>query len=99
MAGTEPLVPLETPAARTAAGGGSHAGVSHNRRVRRLTGRDRIVVALMLVVPLFLTIVLVWLPALATVLLSFTNWNGIGSLSKIQWIGFKNYENVFTIYP
>jgi multiple sugar transport system permease protein len=98
MAGTEPLVPLETPATAPP-GAGRHTGVPANRRVRRLTGRDRIVVALMLVVPLFLTIVLVWLPAIATVLLSFTNWNGIGSLSKIQWIGFKNYENVFTIYP
>jgi multiple sugar transport system permease protein len=97
MAGSEPLVPLETP--QQAPPGGEHQGVPRNRRVRRLTTRDRVVVALMLVVPLFLTIGLVWLPALATVLLSFTNWNGIGSLSEIQFIGTKNYQNVFTIYP
>ena len=70
-----------------------------NRRVRRLTGRDKIVVALMLVVPLFLTITLVVIPAIATVALSFTNWNGIGDLSTIKWIGLKNYHDVATIYP
>jgi multiple sugar transport system permease protein len=98
MAGTEPLVPLEAPTGGPPPVGG-HAGVPRNRRVRRLTGRDRVVVFLMLVVPLFLTIGLVWLPAIATVLLSFTNWNGIGSLSTIKWIGLKNYTDVFTIYP
>jgi multiple sugar transport system permease protein len=97
MAGSEPLVPMET--APEAPPGGAHLGVPRNRRVRRLTTRDRVVLVLMLVVPLFLTIGLVWLPALATVLLSFTNWNGIGSLSKIQFIGTKNYHDVVTIYP
>jgi multiple sugar transport system permease protein len=97
MAGTEPLVPLETPQQAPPAGG--HHGVPRNRRVRRLTTRDRVVVVLMLVVPLFLTIGLVWLPAIATVILSFTNWNGIGSLSEIQFVGTKNYHDVFTIYP
>jgi multiple sugar transport system permease protein len=67
--------------------------------VRRLSGRDRIVVLLMILVPLVLTIGLVWLPAIATVLLSFTSWNGIGGLSTIKWVGTQNYVNVFTIYP
>jgi multiple sugar transport system permease protein len=53
----------------------------------------------MVVVPIVMTIGLVWLPAIATVLLSFTNWNGIGSISDIQFIGFKNYHDVATIYP
>ncbi|WP_345714002.1 sugar ABC transporter permease, partial [Kineococcus glutinatus] len=42
---------------------------------------------------------LVWLPAIASVLLSFTRWDGIGGLSAIEWIGTKNYVDVFTIYP
>jgi multiple sugar transport system permease protein len=67
--------------------------------VKRLTGVDRIVVVLMVAVPLFLTTVLVWLPAIATVLLSFTSWNGIGDFSRIKWIGLKNYHDVVTIYP
>ena len=53
----------------------------------------------MVAVPLFLVIGLVWLPAIATVALSFTNWNGIGGLDTIHWVGLKNYHDVVTIYP
>jgi multiple sugar transport system permease protein len=67
--------------------------------VRRLTRRDRVVVTLMVAVPLLLVVVLVWLPAIATVALSFTSWNGIGGLDTIHWVGLKNYHDVVTIYP
>ncbi len=67
--------------------------------MRRLSTRDRVVVGLMVTVPLLLVIGLVWLPALATVALSFTNWNGIGGLDTIRWVGTKNYHDVVTIYP
>jgi len=99
MAGSSqpPLVPLER--AGTPTPEWTHPGVPRNRRVRRLSGRDRVVVLLMVIIPIAMTIGLVWLPALATVLLSFTNWNGIGPISDIQWIGFKNYQDVATIYP
>lgn len=69
------------------------------RGARRLTGKDRFVVAAMVLVPLTLVLGLVWLPAVSTVILSFTNWNGIGELKDIQFIGTKNYHDVFTIYP
>ncbi len=49
-------------------------------------------------VPTLLVIVLVWLPALASVLLSFTKWNGI-KFSGIQWIGTQNYSDIVSIYP
>lgn len=68
-------------------------------RRSRLSGKDRVVVTLMVAGPLFLVIGLVWLPALATVALSFTNWNGIGGLDTIHWVGTKNYHDVVTIYP
>jgi multiple sugar transport system permease protein len=32
------------------------------------------------------------------VALSFTRWDGIG-LDSIQWIGLRNYREIFTIYP
>jgi multiple sugar transport system permease protein len=67
--------------------------------VRRLSGRDRVVVILMVLVPTVLVVGLVWLPAIATVLLSFARWNGIGGLSTIEWVGTTNYVNVFTNYP
>jgi multiple sugar transport system permease protein len=69
------------------------------RRVRRLTTRDRLVLALMLGVPSLIHIALVWGPALASVALSFTSWDGIGGLSTIKWVGLRNYHDIVTIYP
>jgi len=53
----------------------------------------------MVAVPALLVLCIVWLPALGTVLLSFTGWNGIGGLDRITFIGLENYENVTTNYP
>ena len=69
------------------------------RRVRRVSGTDRIVVTLMVAVPTFLVVALVVFPAIATVALSFARWTGVGGLDTIQWIGTTNYVNVFTNYP
>lgn len=70
-----------------------------SRPLRRLTGADRWVVGAMIVVPTLFVIGLVWLPALASVLLSFTSWTGIGGLGEIEFVGTDNYVNVATIYP
>jgi multiple sugar transport system permease protein len=67
--------------------------------VRRLRGADLILVILMVAVPTALVLWLVWFPAVATVLLSFTSWNGIGGLATIKWVGSTNYVNVLTNYP
>ncbi len=67
--------------------------------IDQLSGRDRIVVALMVVVPTLMVLWLVWLPAAASVLLSFTNWDGIGPLSGIESVGLQNYKDIVTIYP
>jgi len=91
--------PTATPAASARPSSPQPAPVAGRRRLQRLTARDKVVVALMVTVPLILVIGLVWIPAIATVLLSFTNWDGIGGLSTIHWIGTKNYHDVFTIYP
>jgi multiple sugar transport system permease protein len=82
------------------------------RRLRRLSGRDRVVVALLLGIPLLLDLVFVWGPALATVLLSFTKWNGVGDLHGKACLpnvpsivnngclyGVQNYHQAATIYP
>jgi multiple sugar transport system permease protein len=69
------------------------------RSPRRLTVRDRVVVTLMIGVPLLLVVLLVWLPALSSVALSFSRWEGFGGLGNIDWIGFENYRNIATIYP
>jgi multiple sugar transport system permease protein len=50
------------------------------RRVRRLTSRDKIIVALLLGIPLLLDLAFVWFPALASIFLSFTKWTGVGGI-------------------
>lgn len=92
----------ETPAVAPAADDeqpATPAKASRRTRMGRLTGADRLVVALFVVVPTFFVVVLVWVPALLSVVLSFTNWNGIGDIADIEFIGPKNYEDVTTIYP
>jgi ABC-type sugar transport system permease subunit len=87
--------------ARTAAPS-SGDGAGKRRRYRgidQLGGLDRLVIILMVVVPTLLLIWLVWFPAVGSVILSFTNWDGIGPLSSIKFIGLKNYVDVVTIYP
>ena len=67
--------------------------------INQLDGIDRVVVALMIIVPTLLVVALVWLPAVGSVLLSFTNWDGIGPVSSAKVVGLKNYTDVVTIYP
>ncbi|HUG48499.1 MAG TPA: sugar ABC transporter permease [Candidatus Limnocylindria bacterium] len=50
-------------------------------------------------VPLLLVVAFIWLPTLACVALSFTRWDGIGGLADIQWVGLRNYEDLFVGQP
>jgi len=68
------------------------------RSAHRWTRRDKFVLALMIGVPTLISVALVWVPALSSVALSFTRWDGIG-LDSIKWIGLRNYREIFTIYP
>ncbi|MFI7574706.1 carbohydrate ABC transporter permease [Micromonospora sp. NPDC049497] len=81
------------PAATTTSTGG------RGRRLRLLSRTDRVVITLMVLVPLLLVVGLVWLPSVATVLLSGTDWDGIGPVSEIEWVGARNYSDVINIYP
>ncbi|MET8117861.1 sugar ABC transporter permease [Micromonospora sp. NPDC005189] len=80
------------PATTTSTGG-------RRRRLRLLSRTDRVVITLMVLVPLLLVTGFVWLPAAATVLLSGTNWDGIGPLNDIEFVGARNYSDVVNIYP
>ncbi|WP_296136098.1 carbohydrate ABC transporter permease [uncultured Tessaracoccus sp.] len=64
-----------------------------------LSTGDKVVLTLMLGVPLLVVVGLIWGPAIATVLLSFTTWDGVGDLSTIQFVGAQNYVDLATIYP
>ena len=50
-------------------------------------------------VPLALVGVFIWLPTVASVLLSFTDWDGIGGLDKLRLVGLDNYIQLVTITP
>jgi multiple sugar transport system permease protein len=92
--------------------GGKAPARRRRRGLRRLSGRDRVVVALLLGIPLLLDLAFVWVPALATVGLSFTSWNGVGGLHDKACLpnvpsiinngclfGVQNYHQAATIYP
>lgn len=69
-----------------------------SRRVRRLSGSDRLVLGLMVGVPTLIQAVLVWIPTLLSVGLSFTRWNGL-NLSDIRPAGLGNYSYAVRDYP
>jgi multiple sugar transport system permease protein len=87
------------PAATPTPAGDVPIHVPRGNRVHRFGRGDKLIVALMIVVPTLLVLGLVWGPAVVTVLLSFTNWDGIGGLGTIKFVGLKNYVDVITIYP
>jgi ABC-type sugar transport system permease subunit len=91
---------LNEPAAPT---GRRRFGILPRRAARRrfslLTRRDKLVLGLMVGIPAFLHVFFIWLPTIASGVLSFTSWNGIG-LDRIKFIGLKNYTDLFGgIYP
>jgi multiple sugar transport system permease protein/raffinose/stachyose/melibiose transport system permease protein len=68
------------------------------RRTRLLSRGDKLFLSVLIGLPLLALLLFVWLPALASVGLSFTRWNGIG-IGSIHWIGLENYRQIFTNYP
>lgn len=75
------------------------ARTRRRRGVRVLSRRDKIVVGLMLGVPVLADLAFIWFPALASVVLSLTNWNGIGGVRTASWAGVENYHQIATNYP
>jgi multiple sugar transport system permease protein len=82
------------------------------RRVRTLTGRDKLVACLMLGIPILIDLAFIWGPALTSVGLSFFSWNGVGGLhlkstipntpailNNGDFFGVQNYHNAFHVDP
>ena len=67
-------------------------------RVRRLTGGDRAVLTVMVAVPTLIQAVLIWIPTLLSIGLSFTHWNGL-AVSDIKSAGLGNYRFALEDYP
>ena len=76
------------------------APVREKSRGRRaaFSKQDRATLTAFVGVPTFLHIAMVWIPAIMTIMLSFTYWNGI-QLSNIRWAGLNNYVTIFTKSP
>jgi len=86
--------PLAT-TAETAASRDLKVSRGRRRGRRRLTPKDIVVVVALLAIPILLDVALVWGTSLASIGLSFTNYNGFVAP---KFIGSQNYENIFTIY-
>jgi multiple sugar transport system permease protein len=52
----------------------------------------------MVSIPTFILVVFIIIPTIASILLSFTSWNGIGGLGKIKFNGLDNYVDLVTVY-
>jgi multiple sugar transport system permease protein len=74
-------------------------GARRRARAVRLSVSDRIAIALMLGIPTLVVGALVWFPTIASIVLSFTNWDGIGGVGTATWVGTRNYHEIATIYP
>ena len=86
--------------ATTSAATAVATGKTPRRRRRSVFSRsDKIVLGFLIGVPTFIVIALVWVPTILSILLSFTSWNGIGGVGRIKFVGLRNYQQIFTIYP
>ena len=68
------------------------------RSRRTLSKTDRFTLSAFVGIPTLLQILLLWVPAVVTIILSFTYWNGI-RLSDIRWAGIQNYKSIFFNEP
>ena len=67
------------------------------RSYSALSRSDKRTITAMVGIPTALHIAFVWIPAIATILLSFTNWNGF-KLSGMKWVGLRNYRQLLTVF-
>jgi len=69
------------------------------RGVNLLTRRDRFWLVVLAGIPALIVVGLVWIPAIGTILLSFTDWDGFAPLRDVTYVGMKNYSAVVNDYP
>src|SRR5215475_2943391 len=74
-------------------------GARRKTRAVRLSTRDRLTLAVMVTVPTLIVGAFIWFPTVASIVLSFTNWDGIGGVGTAQWVGTETYRQIATIYP
>ena len=67
-------------------------------RLQQLTLTDRLWLKVAIGVPLAIHLVLVWIPAIITALLSFMEWDNLAPINKAKGVGFRNFWQIFTIF-
>jgi multiple sugar transport system permease protein len=75
------------------------APVTGRHRKARMSTRDRVTVALMILIPTAVAATLVWVPAMATIVMSFFDWDGFSPFSEAKFVGTRWYTEAATIYP
>jgi len=81
-------------------GPGSAKPVSGRRRLRVFSTSDKVTLALMVGIPALFEAVLVWLPALLSVGLSFTNARlDVSQPGGVNFVGLNNYRFITQVYP
>src|SRR5258705_16646 len=68
-------------------GGADASAPRRKSRYSLLTRRDKVTLALMVGIPTILCLSFIWLPTLASIGLSFTNWRGITPITAIDFLG------------
>jgi multiple sugar transport system permease protein len=68
------------------------------RHYSQLSLVDKAVLGVMVGVPALLHIMLVWIPAILTAILSFAEWDNLKPVGDIRFVGFRNYWQIFTIF-
>ena len=72
--------------------------MGRRRRFSQLSVTDKLVLGVMVGVPAALHILLVWIPAILTGILSFAEWDNLQPIRDISFVGFRNYWQIFTIF-
>jgi ABC-type sugar transport system permease subunit len=73
------------------------SGRRRRRRYSQLTRGDKATLGLMAGVPTVIHVLFVWVPAIITIIWSFTKWDGL-KLGTWKFIGLANYWAVFTVF-
>ena len=87
---TEPATTKAAPSAATP--------THRSRRSHQLSRGDKGVLAVMVAVPTLIQLLLIWIPMVLSIVLSFTYWNAL-SLTNIRSAGLANYDFILKVYP
>ena len=83
---------------RTKGSGTGAAAIRGRKRYSVLTGVDKWQLIVMVGVPVALDLILIWAPTVASIFISFTDWDGFGAIAAQNFVGLRNYQLLFTQY-